>query len=50
MMKRKQVRGLTQTRDWDEKTHISKYPSNASNNDRDLKQAFHQKNISTFEG
>jgi len=58
MMKRKQVRGaalseskgLTQTRDWDEETHMGEDPSYASSNNRDLKQASHQKNISTFEG
>ncbi len=27
MLKRNQVRGFTQTRNWDEKTHVGKYPT-----------------------
>ncbi len=32
MVKRKQVRGLTEAIDWDEETHISKNPADKSGN------------------
>ena len=38
MMKRKQVRGLAQTRDGNEEGHVGKYPSDQSNDNRNPKQ------------
>ena len=32
MMKRNQVRGLTEAVDWDEKTHVGEYPADKSGN------------------
>ncbi len=34
MLKRDQVRGLAQTRDWDEETHMGEDPSDQTNDNR----------------
>ena len=48
MMKRKQVRGLAQTRGRDEEAHVGENPSDPSNDNRYLKQTFHEKSIECF--
>ena len=41
VMKRKQVRGLTEAIHWDEKTHVGEYPADKSGNESKAKNFTH---------